>query len=510
MKSLQKNVLEYLDESARRYPLKTAFTDGRREETFRTFQKRAMAVGTAITRRTGAHNRPVAVLVDRDLLCLTAMMGILYSGNYYIPIDNKMPKQRLETVFLELDPEMILYREEDSDCVTDFSDRFDLMSVEEAVTAEIDTQAIRERRDKVLDIDPVYIIYTSGSTGSPKGIVVSHRGVIDLIEWMVPCFGVTDQNVMGNQAPFYFDGSVKDIYLTLKSSACMHIIPRNLFTFPVKLIEFLDRKRVNTLAWSTSAFNLVAGSGVLDTYVPKHVRLLAIGGEAMRAKNMNIWKRAIPDITVFNIYGPTEAVVDCAYYKVERNFEDYEAIPIGKACENKEILLLDENLRLVRDGEPGEICVRGTGLARGYYGDFEKTNAAFVQNPLNPHYPDVIYRTGDIGKMNDRGEIVFQSRADSQIKHMGYRIELGEIERALNSMESMKNAACLYDQKKEKIVCFYEGNTDTLRITRHLKSIIPKYMFPNVYRPVQSMPYNATGKIDRVKLREVYEAEEGT
>ena len=509
MKSLQRNVLEYLDESARRYPMKIAFTDGRREETFRVFQKRAMAVGTAITRRTGVHNRPVAVLVGRDLLCLTAMMGILYSGNYYIPIDNKMPKQRLEIVFSKLDPEMILYREEDSDCVMDFSDRFDLMAVEEAVTADVDTQTLRERRGKVLDIDPVYIIYTSGSTGSPKGIVVSHRSVIDFIEWMAPCCGISDQNVMGNQTPFYFDASVKDIYLTLKCGACMHIIPKNLFSFPVKLIEFLDRKRVNTLIWATSAFNLVAGSGVLSSHVPQHVRLLAIGGEAMRAKNMNIWRRAIPDITVFNIYGPTEAVVDCTYYKVERKFEDYEAIPIGKACENKEILLLDENLRPVRDGEPGEICVRGIGIARGYYGDFDKTNAAFVQNPLNPHYPDIIYRTGDIGKMNDRGEIVFQSRADSQIKHMGYRIELGEIERALNSMKSMKNAVCLYDQKKEKIICFYEGNTDTLRITRHLKSIIPKYMFPNLYRPVQSMPYNATGKIDRVRLREVYETEEG-
>lgn len=509
MMSSQKNVLEYLDESARKYPLKVAFTDNRREETFRVFQKRAMAVGTAITKRTGAHNRPIAVLVDRDLLCLTAMMGILYSGNYYVPIDNKLPKQRMDNVFSKLDPEMILYREEDSDCVMDFSDRFDLMSVEEALTADIDTQVLRERRAQVLDIDPVYIIYTSGSTGIPKGIVVSHRSVVDFVEWIAPCCDVSDQNVIGNQTPFYFDASVKDIYLTFKCSACMHIIPKNLFSFPVKLIEFLDHKKVNTLPWATSAFNMVAGSGVLDSYVPKHVRLLIIGGEAMRAKSMNIWRRAIPQVQIFNVYGPTETVVDSAYYKVERSFEDYEAIPIGRACENKEIFLLDENLRPVADGEPGEICVRGVGLAKGYYGDFEKTNAAFVQNPLNPYYPDMIYRTGDIGKVNDRGEIVFQSRADGQIKHMGYRIELGEIERALNSMENMKNAACLYDQKKEKIICFYEGDTDTLRITRHLKSIIPKYMFPNVYRPMQSMPYNATGKIDRVRLREVYDSEEG-
>ena len=229
-----------------------------------------------------------------------------------------------------------------------------------------------------------------------------------------------------------------------------------------------------------------------------------LGGDALLASKLNIWRKALPEVQYINLYGPTEVTVDCTYYKIDREFEDYEAIPIGKACENKEVLLLDEDLKLVPDGEVGEICVRGTGLANGYYNDDEKTKRVFVQNPLNKYYPDIIYRTGDLGRKREDGLIYFEARKDGQIKHMGYRIELGEIERAVNSFDKISTAVCLYKNEEDKIVCVYEGTATDEELVNHIKGIIPKYMFPNKFVKLTQIPYNANGKVDRVKIRNEY------
>ena len=233
------------------------------------------------------------------------------------------------------------------------------------------------------------------------------------------------------------------------------------------------------------------------------VNKVILGGEALLSKHLNVWKKANPNIQYINLYGPTEVTVDCTYYIINKDFEDDEVIPIGKACENKEVLILHDD-KLANTNEVGEICCRGTGLAKGYFGDFEKTNEAFVQNPLNSNYPDVIYKTGDLGYYNEDGDIVFCSRKDGQIKHQGYRIELGEIERAINSYENISSAFCFYDEKKDKIVCIYEGNTNSEEIIKYVSNSIPKYMYPNVLIKLDKMPYNANGKIDRVKVKDDY------
>lgn len=223
----------------------------------------------------------------------------------------------------------------------------------------------------------------------------------------------------------------------------------------------------------------------------------------MRAKYLNRWRRAVPKAKFINLYGPTEATVDCAFYPVDREYADDEAIPIGRACANKEILLLDENLTPVPDGQPGEICVRGTGVAKGYYNDPEKTAAAFVQNPGNLHYPDVLYRTGDIAVKNSEGLLVFQSRKDGQIKHMGYRIELGEIERAVAACPDVEDGFCFYDEEKDQIVCLYEGELEGQALIRSLREYLPKYMLPNLALR-REMLRNPNGKLDRPKMREEY------
>ncbi len=501
---LLKNVLEYLENSAKKNPEKIAFTDDTGAITFLELLEKAKAIGTKISDATDKTGKPIGVITDRNYRCIVAFMGVLYSGNFYVPIDAKMPEKRLSTILSNLNPELILYAEADQKA----ADKIDgcnklLYSLSDS---EINEDLINERRAKVLDIDPVYVIYTSGSTGVPKGIVISHRSVIDFIEWMAEAIGYEESDVFANQAPFYFDCSVKDLYLTLKLSATDHIIPQKLFMFPTLLIDFLNDNKVTALTWATSGFNLVSTSGILSKKAPKFLKRVAIGGEAMLAKHLNNWRKAAPFVKYVNLYGPTEVTVDCTYFEIEDEYKDYEAIPIGKACENKEVLLLDDNLNPVKKGEPGEICVRGMGLFGGYYNDPEKTNAVLVNNPNTP-YNDYIYKTGDIGIMDDNKNIVFQSRKDGQIKHMGYRIELGEIERAIASVPEIKAVICFYDKERDRIVCVYEGDIEDKKLVLAISKLIPKYMIPNIYRKV-TMPYNANGKIDRVLLRKEYDDEE--
>lgn len=526
---MQRNVLEYLENSVRNYPNKVVFSDENSAYTYAEFSNSAKKVALEICKKINVINKPIMVFVDKNVESLIGFMGALYSGNFYVPIDNKMPRERIKKVFEQVNPAAVLYSDADNFLVDElFKDtmikenKTDEISVKEILTTTyckinisesisnkliIDEERdliLKQRREKILDIDPVYIIFTSGSTGIPKGIVISHRSVIDFTDWMVNTFNFSEKDIMANQAPFYFDLSVKDIYVALKCSGSVHIIPKKILMFPTLLVDFINEKKATSLIWATSAFNLVSTSKVLEKKKLESVNKVILGGEALLAKHLNTWKRAMPDIMYVNLYGPTEVTVDCTYYIVDREYLDGEAVPIGKACENKEVMLLNEDLKEVKDGEAGEICVRGTGLAKGYYNDFDKTNDVFIQNPLNPYYPDLIYKTGDIGIKNEDGLIVFQARKDGQIKHMGYRIELGEIERAINAFGKIDSAICFYDDDRKKIVCVYEGEASESEIIQYIQNIIPKYMYPNILRKYEKMPYNANGKIDRVKLKKEY------
>lgn len=498
---MQKNVVEYLENIVKKYPNKIGFYDSNCKCTFWQFDVMAKHVAMEIY-NSNTFNKPIVVLVDRDVSSLACMMGILYSGNFYVPVDRKMPKQRFEYIIKKVNPEFIICSKADEYFVNGVDKK--IIYRENCVDNFIEEDILLKIRNKILDVDPAYVIFTSGSTGEPKGIVVSHRSVIDFVEWMASSCDISKNSILANQAPFYFDLSVKDIFMTLKFGATLHVLSKKELMFPVCLVDYLNLNRINTLIWATSAFNLVANSGVLDKKKPKYLKKVILGGETLLAKNLNIWKKALPKVEYINLYGPTEVTVDCTYYKIDREFGDNEEVPIGRACENKEVILLDENLKEVEVGEVGEICVRGSGLAHGYFNDFEKTSQSFIQNPNNSCYRDIIYRTGDLAVKDENGYIYFKARKDSQIKHMGYRIELGEIEVAINSCREIKNAICFYDENNKKIVCFYEGSISEEMLIKHIENIIPKYMYPNILRCVDKMPHNLNGKIDRVKIKEMY------
>lgn len=501
------NILDYLEFSGNTFPDKIAFADDKKSITFCDLILQAKSIGTDLADNLNSQIRqPVLVFVERNIESIISFMGVVYSGNFYVPIDSKMPQERIKLIFDTLNPVAGIYTTDFELKILDSIGYTGLkLHFENAIVQEINERKLHGIRNSIIDIDPLYAIFTSGSTGVPKGVVISHKSVIDLAEWLVETFEFTENDILGNQTPFYFDGSVKDIYITLKTGATMQIISKKYFTFPALLTDLLNEKKVTSILWATSAVTLIGNSNILEEKEIKYINKVFFAGEAMPAKQLNVWRKHLPTAKYINLYGPTEATVDSTYFIVDRDFKDNEFIPIGFPCKNMEIMVLNKENQLVRGEEAGELCVRGTALAMGYYNDTAKTKEVFVQNPMHNNYEDKVYRTGDIVRYNERGELIFVSRQDFQIKHMGNRIELGEIEVAVNSLDKVTGAACIYDLDRQKIVLFYTTNNEhELDIINLVKTKIPKYMFPNVIIQLKELPYNLNGKVDRLKLTEHY------
>ena len=495
------SVLEWLDRAAERFPEKTAFADADRTLSFSALREGAWRTGTALA-RIGVIRKPVALLMEKSLETICLMLGAVSAGGFYAVLDPSQPEERLNRMLETLQaPVLIAGPEEEA-----LSERlrFDglRLSAGAVCACEKDEALLEAVRAQRTDVDPLYLIYTSGSTGSPKGVLVSHRSVIDFIEPYTRIFGITQEDVLGNQAPWDFDVSVKDIYGGLCTGAAVQLIPRALFSVPVQLLDFLEEKGVTSLTWAVSALAIVSALDGLSYRAPVRIRRILFSGEAMPVRHLNYWRRYYPHALFANLYGPTEITCNCTYYIVDREFAAGETIPIGRPFPNETVFLLDETGKAVTTpGAEGEICVGGTALALGYYRAPEQTAAAFVQNPLNPDYPERIYRTGDIGCYNERGELCFAARRDHQIKHMGHRIELGEIEHALEKIEAVRRSCVLFDREKGRIWCFYQGEIDRRSLARQLGTYLPAYMVPGTFRQLEALPLNKNGKTDRAALK---------
>ena len=334
--------------------------------------------------------------------------------------------------------------------------------------------------------------------------MVCHRSVIDFINVFTDKFGINKNDIIANQAPFDFDVSVKDIYSCIKTGATLVVIPRKLFMAPTKLLDYLTENNTTTLIWAVSALCLITTFHGLEYKTPKTINKVMFSGEVMPLKHLKEWIKYIPDAMYVNLYGPTEITCNCAYHIVDKTLPYEKQIPTGQAFDNEQIILLDENNNEIKNKKAvGEICVKGTALALGYYNNMGKTNEQFVQNPLNNKYIDMIYRTGDLGYIGEDNNLYFSGRKDFQIKHQGHRIELEEIQIAMEKIDKIERACCLYYEEKSKIYGFYIGNITKQEIHDELKNILPIFMIPNVLIQIDQFPMTKNGKIDRNILKEM-------
>ena len=501
---MQITVLDYLDRTASMFPDKTAFKDQKESVTFGELRDKGRAIASALLPLAGSMTgHRVAIAVDRTVRPIIAFMGALYSGGCYVPIDVHMPADRMKMILDTAQPVAII----DGTCSRfrlpeEIYQQYSVLQYEELCHTPCNEQALAGMRRNMADTDPIYILFTSGSTGVPKGVCVSHRAVIDFTDWLAQSVNITSDDVLGNQAPFYFDVAGKDIYLALKCGVTVNILTPSMFSFTGTLMKKLNAEKITVVFWAAAAVRMVASSGILKKNPPQYLRCVGFGGEVLPVRWLNEWRQVLPDAIFMNMYGPTETTIDCTYYIVDREYTDEEELPIGIACENMQAFLVDEEGRLVTEpNKQGELCIKGTGLALGYFNAPEKTAENFRQNPLHNFYPDTVYFTGDLCQYKEDGMIYFIARKDNQIKHQGYRIELGEIETAVNGVEGVEVAVCLFDKENDVIICVYQGSTEQEAMPEIMLDRLPKYMMPGNFVRMDKLPLNANGKVDRVLLK---------
>ncbi len=499
---MRNNVLEYLENTVKKFPNKIAILDEKSSISFEDLQKEAKSIASFLQSKQIDNNLPIGVFLPKSIDAIKSFLGVLYNGDFYVPLDIKNPTSRIKSIIKNIAIEYI---------ITDLSSAKLLKEIDNSIQLiildEIDfnhTTLDYTNFNLSIDMNPVYILNTSGSTGIPKGVTLPHKAMIDYIDWVVKEYKFDENLILGNQSPLHFDISASDLYITLATGSTLVLIPESLFMFPPKLLDYLEEKQVNFIYWVPSILTTISKLDLLKNR-NLDIKTVFYGGELMPTKHLMYWKRYLNDTVYSNFFGPTETTVICTHYILDRDFADDEPLPIGFACKNTDILVLDDEDKLVTEqNNIGELCVRGSSLALGYYNDLEKTALAFVQNPLNKAYPEKIYRTGDIVYYNERGELIYKGRKDFQIKHMGYRIELGEIETAILALNGVDNACVLYDNENKNIVLIYESSVKTTQreILLALHNKLPKYMLPTKFILLDNMPLNINGKIDRNKLKE--------
>ena len=494
------NILEYLERSAQLYPEKPALVDERQSITFTQALEDSRRVGSSLALSL-AKGQPVAVYMEKSVKNLCAFWGIVYAGGFYVSFNTQLPTSRLQQMQSVLQAPFVITDEEHRAALEEVFPPRRILLYQDLVKSAVDRALLAQIRQRHVDTDPLYANFTSGSTGVPKAVVVGHRSTLDFIDHFCPIFSITQKDVIANQAPFDFDVSVKDIYSALATGATLVLVPRPLFSQPQQLLDFLCEHRATTLIWAVSALCLITTVHGLDYRTPETVNKVLFSGEVMPAKHLKIWMEHLPRAQFVNLYGPTEITCNCTYHIIARERSYPDGIPMGQAFPNEDVFLLDGDDQLVTSPNVvGEVCVRGSALALGYYRNPDQTAAAFPNNPLNPCYPERIYRTGDLARYSTLGELHFCGRKDFQIKHMGHRIELEEIERAVSNLPGVHRCCCVFHSEKHRLYAFYQGELTSKELRLQLLPTLPPYMIPNVFRQVDQFPLNKNGKIDRTLL----------
>ena len=489
-------ILECFENIVRQHPEKTAIELREQRLSFQELASYSRRVGATIN-QLNISGQPIGVLTDRTIEPIVGFIGTLYSNNFYVPIDADLPVEKLRHIMDDADFPAIICKSSGDKMLhsVDYTGKIihydDLLPIESDVPHDTDH-------------DYLYMVYTSGSTGTPKGVLKTQRAEISFIEAYWDRMGFADNDIIGNQTPFYFDAAAKDLYLMLCKGITVVMIPSELFALPPELIDYLNQKQVTVASWVPTVISLVAQLNPFSMYKPVTLKKVLFVGEVMPMKHLNVWRKALPHITYVNLYGQSEIAGVCLYYVVEGEFQNTDTLPMGKALDNCEVYLIDNDTVVTEAHHVGELYIVSDALAACYWNDEEKSKQSFVYRDFGKGVVRC-FRTGDMAQFDENGNLLFAARRDNQIKHMGHRIELGEIETVAGALQEIDRCCCVYNQDNRKIVLFCQltaGSEKTGKDIRSaLKPLLSAYMLPGKVKIKENLPLNRNGKIDRQALK---------
>ncbi len=519
----------HVTRGAERHPEKVAVVLGEDRLTYGELEREANRIARLLAQCGCRRGERVCLLLPKCPAAVAAIHATLKADCVYVPIDIESPPPRIARIVAASEPRVLLV------CAETVALAQELLTV----GALVDEIAIGhlEKRDpqgslKVAfdrrDIDAqdpeplavrndvgdlAYLLFTSGSTGTPKGVGISHANVGHFVDWAVEYFGIESSERISSHPPLHFDLSTFDMYGAFQTGAELHLVPVAANRHPADLVGFMREHELTQWHSVPSALTFMANFGGLEHRDLPHLRRLLWCGEVLPTPTLIHWMQRLPHVRFTNLYGPTETTVASSFYMVPACPTDVTApIPIGTPCAGEELYVLDRDMNAVPPGEIGELYIGGVGLSPGYWRDVEKTAAAFRVHPGTAS-GQVLYRTGDLGRVDADGLFHFVGRADSQIKSRGYRIELGEIEAALNADEQVRECAVVGVSSEgfegTAICCAYAAvpgvELSFGELRRRLALQLPAYMLPSRWAAMERLPKNVNGKIDRALLRRHFE-----
>ncbi|MGG3806589.1 amino acid adenylation domain-containing protein, partial [Metabacillus fastidiosus] len=489
-----KLIHQLFEEQVEKTPDHVAVNFGDKNLTYQDLNDKSNQVAEMLREKGVQSDTIVGIIVDRSFEMIIGIMGILKSGAAYLPIDPDTPIDRIGYMLKDSNAAMLLTKNL-------FMEQFKF----DLETINLDTvDLLRYSKENLQPInyssDAAYIIYTSGSTGIPKGVIIPHYSAIRVVK-NTNYIDIYDSDSILQLSNYSFDGSVFDIYGALLNGARLVMIDKDTVINLSKLSQVIRTENISIMFITTALFNTLVD---LELDCLENIRKILFGGERVSVQHVQKALKRIGKDKLVHVYGPTESTVYATYYFIN---EATEIIPIGKPLANTSAFIVDKNYQLLPFGVPGELCISGDGLSKGYLNNDELTVEKFVSNPFVPG--ERMYRTGDLVRMLPDGNIEFLDRIDHQVKIRGYRIELGEIENHLLKHDEVKEAVVIAKKDKDDqpyLCAYFTSDKPRVELIKEIRTILtkdlPDYMIPAFFVQLEKLPLTTNGKIDRKALPE--------
>lgn len=485
-------VVELFEEQVRKTPDKVAVVFGDKKITYAELNRRANIVAHRLRKMGVQRDDLVAIVSRRSVEMIVGIYGIIKAGGAYVPVDPIYPKDRIEYILEDSNPKAVLCYQVDVDVKAPI---LDLRELETFHEREDNPERVNQPQDLI------YVIYTSGTTGKPKGVLLEHKNVVRLLRNDQFQFDFHENDVWMMFHSFCFDFSVWEMYGATLNGGTLVVISEEVAKDPSLVAKCIKTNQVTVLNQVPSAFyNLIKQD--MEAY--ESVRYLIFGGEALNPKRLKVFHEKYPNIKIINMYGITETTVHVTYREIAEKEIDKGISDIGRAIPTLQVYML-QGEQLCGVGIPGELCVVGEGLGRGYLKREELTKERFVKAPFSE---ERMYRSGDLAKWLPDGNIEYMGRIDKQVKIRGFRIELGEIENAIRRIENIQNVAVIVreDASKEKAIHAYVVSEESLSISKIKKELrvhLPEYMVPTYIMQIDQIPLTSNGKLNQHMLPEI-------